>query len=38
MTKIYWITLPYNNIIYLMLNWAKVYKVFSRATNDQNKT
>ena len=26
MTKIYRITLPYNNINYLMLNWANVYK------------
>ena len=29
MTKIHRITLPYNNINYLMLNWAKVYKVCS---------
>ena len=38
MTKIYWITLSYINITYLMLNWAKVYKVCSRVTNDQNNT
>ena len=38
MTKIYRITLPYINITYLMLNWAKVYKVCSRVTNDQNNT
>ena len=38
MTKIYQITLPYINITYLMLNWAKVYKVCSHVTNDQNNT